>query len=110
MSEFFNAFLSAFGDHLHDHAFMTDYFRKHTREVIRTISGQRLLVYQVDQGWEPLCKFLEVAVPLEPFPAQNTRAELIARAVRASQTAKTATAKAKRETKLPNIDPHNGLN
>jgi hypothetical protein len=53
MSEFFNAFLSAFGDHLHDRAFMTGYFRKHTREVIRTISAQRLPVYQVDQGWDP---------------------------------------------------------
>jgi hypothetical protein len=79
MSEFFSIILSSFGDHIHDRAFMTDYFRKHTREVVRTVPAERLLVYEVSQGWGPLCEFLEVPVPGEPFPAQNSRAEFIAR-------------------------------
>ena len=83
MAEFFNIFLGTFGDRLHDRAYMTDYFRKHTREVVRTIPAERLLVYQVSQGWGPLCEFLEVPVPGEPFPAQNSRAEFIARMQRA---------------------------
>jgi len=41
--------------------------------VIRLESGallpaDRLLVYEVSQGWEPLCGFLGVTVPAEPFP------------------------------------------
>jgi hypothetical protein len=79
MTEFFNIFLNSFGDHLHDRAFMTDYFRKHTREVVRAIPAERLLVYEVSQGWGPLCEFLGVPVPGEPFPTQNSRAEFIAR-------------------------------
>jgi hypothetical protein len=79
MTEFFNIFLGTFGDRLHDRAFMTDYFRKHTSEVVRAIPAERLLVYQVSQGWGPLCEFLDVQVPSEPFPAQNSRAEFIAR-------------------------------
>jgi len=31
----------------------------------------RLLEYNVKQGWEPLCKFLEVDVPDAPFPMLN---------------------------------------
>jgi Sulfotransferase domain len=78
-SEFFATFTSAFGGRLHDRAFMTDYFRRHTEEVKRTIPAERLLVYQVGEGWEPLCKFLGVAVPETPFPSENSRAEFIAR-------------------------------
>jgi len=85
MSEFFNIFLGTFGEHLHDRAFMTDYFRKHTREVVRAIPAERLLVYEVSQGWGPLCEFLNVPVPGEPFPAQNSRAEFIARMQAARQ-------------------------
>ena len=80
MTEFFNIFLNSFGGHLHDRAFMTDHFRKHTSEVVRAIPAERLLVYEVSQGWGPLCEFLGVPVPGEPFPAQNSRAEFIARA------------------------------
>jgi hypothetical protein len=39
-----------------------------------------LLVYEVAQGWEPLCKFLDVAVPDEPFPRVNSKDEFRARA------------------------------
>lgn len=79
MSEFFEIILGSFGAHLNDRAFMTDYFRKHTREVMRTVPAERLLVYEVSQGWRPLCEFLGVPMPGEPFPAQNSRAEFIAR-------------------------------
>jgi hypothetical protein len=79
MSEFFQIVLGTFGDHIQDRAYMTQYFRKHTQDVISTIPTERLLVYHVSQGWEPLCKFLEVPVPAERFPAQNSRAEFIGR-------------------------------
>jgi hypothetical protein len=77
---FFKSFSGAFGAHLHDRAYMTDYFRRHTEEVIRTIAPERLLIYQAGQGWEPLCRFLGVAIPDTPYPSENSRAEFIARA------------------------------
>ncbi|MES2294152.1 MAG: sulfotransferase family protein [Pseudomonadota bacterium] len=78
--EFFATFINDFGGHLHDRAFMTDYFRRHTEEVVRTIPADRLLVYTVGDGWEPLCKFLGLPVPAAPYPSENSRAEFIARA------------------------------
>ena len=59
-----------------DRAAMTDYFRRHNREVIEGIAADRLLVYEVAQGWEPLCEFLGLPIPDEPFPRVNERAEL----------------------------------
>ena len=31
----------------------------------------KLLVFNVEQGWEPLCKFLEKDLPDKPFPWKN---------------------------------------
>ena len=36
--------------------------------------ADQLLVYEVGQGWEPLCEFLGVPVPDEPFPHLNDTA------------------------------------
>ncbi len=47
--------------------------RAHIEEVKRTIAPERLLVYQVSEGWEPLCRFLGVKVPDEAFPRVNVR-------------------------------------
>lgn len=46
-------------------------FIEHNQDVIATVPPERLLVYEVTQGWEPLCKFLEVSIPDEPFPHEN---------------------------------------
>ena len=78
--EFFQTILGQFGEYLHDRAFMTDFFRRHTENVIAAIPAERLLVYRVNQGWGPLCEFLDVQVPAVPFPAENSRAEFIGRA------------------------------
>ena len=43
----------------------------HNDEVKALIPKEQLLVYDVREGWEPLCKFLDVAVPDEPFPRLN---------------------------------------
>lgn len=40
-------------------------------EVQRTVPPDRLLVWSVGDGWEPLCEFLELAVPDAPFPHVN---------------------------------------
>jgi hypothetical protein len=46
--------------------------RRRTEEVRAAIPPERLLVFDVAQGWEPLCAFLGVPVPREPFPRVNT--------------------------------------
>jgi len=80
LKPFFESIISAFDGHLHDRAYMTDYFRRHTEEVIRTVPKDRLLVYQVGEGWDRLCAFLGVPVPATPYPSENSREEFRARA------------------------------
>lgn len=48
-------------------------FERHNAEVQRRIPSDRLLVYRVSEGWEPLCTFLGVPVPDVPFPRVNAR-------------------------------------
>jgi hypothetical protein len=40
-------------------------------EVQETVPADRLLVWPVSDGWEPLCRFLELPVPDTPFPHLN---------------------------------------
>lgn len=47
----------------------------HNAAVKAAIPASRLLVYQVRDGWGPLCQFLDVPEPAEPFPRTNHRAE-----------------------------------
>ena len=49
-------------------------FREHNAQVQREIPAERLLVFEVAQGWEPLCSFLGVPVPATPFPRLNDTA------------------------------------
>lgn len=60
---------------------MIKVFNHHNETVQRAVPPARLLVYDVKQGWEPLCAFLEVPVPALPFPHQNTRADFASRQV-----------------------------
>jgi hypothetical protein len=39
------------------------------------IPAHQLLVYQVKEGWDPLCAFLGVPIPAEPFLRTNDRGE-----------------------------------
>lgn len=79
MADFFMSFTGPLHGHFHDREFLIDYFRRHTEEVTAAIPPDRLLVYQVSEGWGPLCDFLGVPVPDETFPSENSRAEFIAR-------------------------------
>ena len=50
-------------------------FIAHNEAVRSTIPDSQLLIYEVKQGWGPLCEFLGVPAPDEPFPRTNDRAE-----------------------------------
>ena len=69
---------SSFGDRIHDRQFMVDHFKRHNEEVERSVSADRLLVFEVKEGWERLCTFLNVPVPSTPFPRRNSREEMSA--------------------------------
>ncbi|MCK2219080.1 sulfotransferase family protein [Actinomadura sp. ATCC 31491] len=51
-------------------------FERHVAEVRESLPPDRLLVFDVREGWEPLCRFLEADVPDEPFPHLNDAASL----------------------------------
>ena len=50
-------------------------FVAHNDAVRATIPAGQLLEFEVKQGWGPLCEFLEVPAPDEPFPRSNHREE-----------------------------------
>lgn len=70
------AVFAAFGGRVNDRAFMTDWFERRNQAVIDALPPARLLVYSPKEGWEPLCAFLDVPVPAEPFPRVNSRDEI----------------------------------
>ncbi|MGP0100621.1 MAG: sulfotransferase family protein [Solirubrobacteraceae bacterium] len=53
----------------------------HNERVKRVVPAERLLVWEVTDGWEPLCEFLEVDVPDGPFPHANDRDTFLERVV-----------------------------
>lgn len=57
----------------HDRDHLVETLRRHNDEVRATVPPDRLLVYRVEDGWAPLCEFLDRPVPDEPFPHANPR-------------------------------------
>jgi len=54
-----------------DKAFAIDVFNRHNEDVKSKVPSDKLLVYEISQGWEPLCEFLDVPVPDAPMPHLN---------------------------------------
>ena len=50
-------------------------YRANNRRVREAIPAERLLVFHVADGWEPLCEFLGVPVPGEVFPHSHPKKE-----------------------------------
>jgi len=46
-------------------------YREHNERVQAVIPKEKLLIYNVKQGWKPLCEFIECAVPEVEFPREN---------------------------------------
>ena len=60
---------------MQDREFMVSFFENRTQEIINTIAPERLLIYEVRQGWKPLCDFLGLVDPGTDFPRVNSRDE-----------------------------------
>ena len=66
---------ATFDHRLDDEAHCVAVFERHIEEVRRVIPAERLLVFEVKQGWGPLCAFLGVPEPSTPFPNVNDTEE-----------------------------------
>jgi hypothetical protein len=63
-----------FNGRFEERDYAIDVFLRHNEEVRQYVPPEKLLVYDVKQGWEPLCTFLGVEVPAgKPFPYLNDR-------------------------------------
>src|SRR5215213_5257491 len=64
-----------FGDRLDDRAHCQAVFTRHNQVVQEMVPPERLLVFDVKEGWEPLCAFLDFPVSeAEPFPPVHAAA------------------------------------
>lgn len=50
---------------------MSALMERYNQQVRAIVAPERLLVWSVAEGWEPLCEFLEVPVPEAQFPHLN---------------------------------------
>ncbi len=73
-----------FGGRFEDKAHALSVFERHNAAVKAQVPPERLLVFDVKEGWEPLCRHLGVPVPDQPFPHLNDtesfRSETVVRA------------------------------
>lgn len=52
-------------------------FNQHNELVRQSGLGHRLLEWQPSDGWEPLCRALDMGIPAEPFPHVNSTQNFI---------------------------------
>lgn len=66
-----------FDGRMSDRAHAIAVFNAHIEEVKATIAPERLLVFDVSEGWEPLCAFLRCPVPAITFPKLNSSRQFV---------------------------------
>lgn len=54
-----------------DRRYAIEVYQRHNDDVVARIPRNKLLVYQVTEGWAPLCEFLHRGIPEIPFPRTN---------------------------------------
>lgn len=65
-----------FDNEVHDRDHLIAAFNRHNEAVKAAIPKDRLLVFDVKEGWPPLCAFVERPIPKEPFPRVNSKEEM----------------------------------
>lgn len=63
------------GGDINDHDAVVGAYHAHIERVQAAFGPERLLTFEAKQGWAPLCEFLEVDVPAEPYPHINSKEE-----------------------------------
>jgi hypothetical protein len=61
------------------HEFPTQgkFYLEHNEKIRRVVSKEKLLEFNVKQGWGPLCEFVGVAKPEWEFPRVNERSVFV---------------------------------
>ncbi|MBI1416604.1 MAG: sulfotransferase family protein [Limimaricola sp.] len=72
-------YVGLFQGRMEERAYMLDAFSRWRREVEADLSPDRLLIYDVREGWGPLCAFLGREAPKEAFPRTNSIEEFLSR-------------------------------
>ena len=63
------------GGNMNDRESLIQAFNAHNDAVRAAFDEDRLLVFEAKQGWGPICAFLGVDEPTEPFPHVNSKEE-----------------------------------
>jgi len=72
-------FEGVFADRMGEPEHAIAVYRRHNAEVRAALPAARLLVFDVAEGWAPLCRFLGCREPEAPFPRTNTTEEFLDR-------------------------------
>ncbi|CAK8677854.1 uncharacterized protein LOC143447045 [Clavelina lepadiformis] len=52
-------------------------YRQHNAYVLEHAPADKFLLYDINQGWDPLCTFLGKQIPDKPFPHKNVGGEVV---------------------------------
>jgi hypothetical protein len=55
---------------------LVSWFKKRNESIVAECPKDKLLVFEAKDGWEPLCKFLDVPIPDVPYPHENDTANM----------------------------------
>ena len=55
---------------------MKQRYKSHNLYVKSEVPEEDLLIWNVKEGWEPLCKFLGKPIPEQPFPHDNKTGDM----------------------------------
>lgn len=69
------------GSQERDHDTVLRAYRRNTEQVTAEVPSDKLLMFDVRQGWQPLCEFLDIPIPDTPFPRVNSTDEFNTRRV-----------------------------
>jgi hypothetical protein len=67
---------TTFGGRFLDREYALKVYREHNAYVKANVPPERLLVFEAKDGWEPLCRFLDVPVPKGAYPHLNDAAQI----------------------------------
>jgi Sulfotransferase domain len=69
--------VQVFNGRISEREHATQIFKNHIAEVQSVIPADRLLTFDLRDGWRPLCEFLRVEAPDIPFPKTNSSKEFV---------------------------------
>lgn len=69
-----------FSNRYQEKEYAIEVYKRHNQQVLEIVPKERLLQFDVKDGWQPLCEFLQKPIPNEPFPWLNERVEFLASA------------------------------